>query len=131
VITDMRIMTAPAGSGGTGSVRLPAGAAFAVGTAGVRPWTRGTGLPCAGLLGRPAGLEGRALPAVVPAPYVPATDVPATEPNSRQMFAGSPTTGTQQMVTQQIDTQPIDTQPIDTQHIGTTLGIHSPGRPQS
>ena len=131
MITDMRIVTAPAGSGGTGSVRLPAGGAFAVGTAGVRPWTRGTGLPCAGLLGRRAGLAGRTLPAVVPAPYlpaadlpaadVPATDVPATEPNSIQMFAGSPTTGT----------QPIDTQPIDTQHIGTTLGIHSPGRPQS
>ena len=61
----------------------------------------------------------------------PATDVPATEPNSIQMFAGSPTTGTQQIDTQQIDPQPMDTQPIDTQHIGTTLGIHSPGGPQS
>ena len=118
MITDSRIVTAPAGSGGTGSGRVPAGATFSVMTVGMRPWTQqqGSDLPCAGLLGRSAGLAGRILPAAVPHVAVPATDVPATAQNAIQMFAGSPTTGTQH---------------IGTQQISTTLGIHSPGRPQS
>jgi hypothetical protein len=115
MLTDTFIATAPAGFGGTGFVGVPAGA-YVTPTAGMRPWASrpGTALPCVIRLTRPVAVAvcvppAVVLPAVVPL-GAPVTAQNGTARNDVQLHAGSQLTGTQ---------------------IGTTLGTHSPGRPQS
>ncbi len=120
-MTDMRFALAPAGVpawGGSAARPAPGGAVAAVRLryAAVRSVTPSevTGTATTGVT---APFQGTDLPtggrlteqfgSPVPLTYVPATDVPATG-----------LTGT-------------DAQRTDVQHNGTTLGIHSPGRPQS
>ncbi len=124
-MTDMRFALAPAGvpAWGGSPARPAAGGAVAavrLRYAAVRSVTPSevTGTATTGATtGVTAPFQGTGLPtggrlteqfgSPVPATCIPATDVPATE-----------LTGT-------------DAQLTDFQHNGTTLGIHSPGRPQS
>jgi hypothetical protein len=128
-MTDMRFALAPAGVPAWGGPDVRPAAGGAVVTVRLRyaavrsvtpsevSVTATTGATTGAMAGVTAPFQGTGLPtggrlteqfgSPVPATCIPATDVPATE-----------LTGT-------------DAQRTDFQHNGTTLGIHSPGRPQS
>jgi hypothetical protein len=108
VLTDVFVASAPAGSGGTGSV-VVLGGRCAVLPVDARRWTdlRGSGVSCIRSLDRPVGVPSSALPAAGPAAR-----------NAVPQNARPTTTHT-----------PIDHAPIDT--FDTPLGIHLPRRPTS